>query len=97
VEEAIASALDSMPGLHLVLAGTTAAAFGSLPGRYPNRILMGDAGSSSWQEIGGDRLADEATENLRYLTELTTLMGFRGVSGRTGSELGRYGPVAAPS
>jgi hypothetical protein len=72
-----------MPGLHLVLAGTTAAAFGSLPGRYPNRILMGDAGSSSWQEIGGDRLADEAMENLRYLTELTTLMWFRGVSGRT--------------
>jgi hypothetical protein len=96
-EEAIASALDSVPGLHLVLAGTTAAAAGSLPQRYPNRILMGDPSSSPWQEIDGGRLAPEATENLRYLTELTTLMWFRGVSGRTGSELGRYDPVVATS
>jgi hypothetical protein len=97
VEEAIASAHDSVPGLHLVLAGTTAAAAGSLPERYANRILMGDPDSSPWQEIGGGRLADEATENLRYLTELTTLMWFRGVSGRTGSELGRYEPAIAAS
>jgi SAM-dependent methyltransferase len=96
-EEAIASSLDSVPGLHLVLAATTAAAAGSLPQRYANRILMGDPGSSQWQEIDGGRLAAEATENLRYLTELTTLMWFRGVSGRTGSELGRYEPVVATS
>jgi hypothetical protein len=80
-----------------VLAATTAAVAGSLPQRYANRILMGDPGSSQWQEIGGGRLAAEATENLRYLTELTTLMWFRGVSGRTGSELGRYEPVVATS
>ena len=58
---------------------------------------MGDPASSPWQEIGGGRLADDATENLRYLTELTTLMWFRGVSGRTGSELGRYEPAVAAS
>jgi hypothetical protein len=58
---------------------------------------MGDPSSSPWQEIDGGRLAAEATENLRYLTELTTLMWFRGVSGRTGSELGRYDPVVATS
>jgi SAM-dependent methyltransferase len=97
LKEAITSALDSVPGLHLVLAATTAAAAGSLPERYANRILMGDPGSSSWQEIGGGRLADEATENLRYLTELTTLMWLRAVSGRTVSELGRYEPVVAAS
>lgn len=94
-EGAITSALDAVPGLHLVLAGATAGAAGALCGRHSTRVLMGDPGSGLWQEIGDARLTDEATENLRYLTELTTLMWFRGVSGRTGSELGRYGPVPA--
>ena len=51
-EEAMASALDSVPGLHLVLAATTAAAAGSLPEHYANRVLMGDPGSS---RVAGDR------------------------------------------
>jgi SAM-dependent methyltransferase len=94
-EEAIASALDAVAGIHLVLAATTAEAAASLRDRYSKRILMGDPGSGRWHQIGQGSLMHEATENLRYLTELTTLLWLRGVSGRTGSELGRYGPAAA--
>jgi hypothetical protein len=90
-EEMIAAALEELPGLHVVLAESTARRAGSLCGRYPNRILIGKA-EGGWESIDDGRLADEATENLRYLTELTTLMWFRGLSGRSGAELGRYGP-----
>jgi SAM-dependent methyltransferase len=90
------AALDEQPGLHLVLAESTARRAGSLWSQHANRVLMGKTGGG-WRAIGDGRLADEATENLRYLTELTTLAWFRAVSGRSGDELGRYGRVAAAS
>jgi SAM-dependent methyltransferase len=95
-EETIAAALDELPGLHLVLAESTARRAGSLCSRYSNRILIGKTGDG-WQEIGDGRLAGQATENLRYLTELATLVWFRASSGRSGDELGRYGRLAAAS
>jgi SAM-dependent methyltransferase len=95
-QEMIAAALDELSGLHLVLAESTVRRAGSLCSRYSNRILIGNAGEG-WEAIAEGRLAEEATENLRYLTELTTLMWFRASSGRSGSELGRYGRLAAAS
>lgn len=95
-EEMLAAALDELRGLHLVFAASTAGRAGSLCSRYSNRILIGNAGEG-WEAIGDRRLVDEATENLRYLTELTTLIWFRASSGRSGSELGRYGCLAAAS
>jgi SAM-dependent methyltransferase len=87
-EEDAAAALDAVPGLHLVLANATARGAGSLCRRHPNRVLLGEP--EWWKELGDERLGDEATENLRYLTELSLLGWFRGTSGRSGEELGRY-------
>jgi SAM-dependent methyltransferase len=94
-EDAIATALDAVPGLHLVLAQSTAARADSLCVSYPNRVLIGDSGSGGRDQNADAPLAAEAAENLRYLTELTTLLWLRGTSGRAGSELGRYGVTAA--
>ena len=96
VPEELAGALDALPGLHLVFAASTAGRAGSLCSRYSNRILIGNIGEG-WEAIGDRRLVDEGTENLRYLTELTTLIWFRASSGRSGRELGRYGLLAPGS
>jgi SAM-dependent methyltransferase len=93
-EETVAAALDELPGLHLVLADSTASRASSLVSHYPNRLLAGGE-AAHWEAIGEGRPALEATENLRYLTELTTLIWFRASSGRSGGELGRYGRLAA--
>jgi hypothetical protein len=95
-EEMIAGGLDALSGLHLVFAASTAGRAGSLCNRYSNRILTGNT-REGWESTGDGRLVDEAAENLRYLTELTTLIWFRGSSGRSGSELGRYGRLPARS
>jgi len=93
-EEMLSASLEELPNLHLVLAGATAEQAGSLLERHPNRLLISQAGEA-WGEIHGGRLAEEATENLRYLTELATLTWFRADSRRSGAELGRYGQPAA--
>ena len=94
-ENAIATLLEALPGLHLVLAGSTASRAESLLLGYANRVLIGDSGTDRLDQNAEVRLIAEAAENLRYLTELTTLLWLRGTSGRTGSELGRYGVAAA--
>jgi SAM-dependent methyltransferase len=94
--ERIAGALDVVPGLHLVLARSTAGRAESLCSGYPNRVLIGDSGTGGRHPNVHVRLTAESAENLRYLTELTILMWLRGTSGRTGSELGRYGVAATP-
>ena len=81
----IESSLAALPSLHLVLAGPTAEAAADLWERYPERVLVGKAA-----ELRHGRLLEEATENLRYLTERTTLMWLRSTSGREERELGRY-------
>jgi hypothetical protein len=93
-EDILSAALDELPNLHLVLAEATARDAAFLSARHPNRLLIGHSGER-WREIHGGRLADEATENLRYLTELVTLGWFRAVSARSGGELGRYGRLPA--
>jgi SAM-dependent methyltransferase len=85
----IGSALDAVSGLHLALSRPTAERASELFERHPRRILLGGIDDSP---EGG--LTDEATETLRYLTELTTLMRLRGTSGKTGSELGRANRLA---
>jgi SAM-dependent methyltransferase len=85
VPREIGSALDVLPSLHLVLAGPTAEAAADLWERYPARVLVGKSA-----DLGHGRLVEEATENLRYLTERTTLMWLRSTSGREERELGRY-------
>jgi SAM-dependent methyltransferase len=88
-EASILEALERTEALHLVLSAPVAAGAEALFERHPTRVLIGEADRSN----GGDgRLADEATENLRYLTERTLLMWFRSTSGKTGSELGRSTP-----
>jgi SAM-dependent methyltransferase len=94
--EEIAAALDAVPGLHLVLGASAAGDRELLWDRYPNRVLIGDSDARRGEPNDGAQMTDEATENLRYLTELTILMWLRGTSGRTGSELGRYGVAATP-
>jgi SAM-dependent methyltransferase len=88
--ETIAAALDETPGLHLVLSARSAERAGALSERYPTRVLIGGSGQSADGPV-----LEEATENLRYLTERTSLMWFRGTSGKTASELGRWAPQAA--
>jgi SAM-dependent methyltransferase len=70
--EAIVSALDAVPALHLVLAGATAERAPELCARYPNRVVLGGLGDSLEHPPDG-RLIEESTENLRYLTERTIL------------------------
>jgi SAM-dependent methyltransferase len=94
--EEIAAALDAVPGLHLVLGASAAGDRELLWDRYPHRVLIGDSDARRGEPDDGAQMTDEATENLRYLTELTILMWLRGTSGRTGSELGRYGVAATP-
>lgn len=94
-EESVAAALESAPGLHLVLAAGTSERVASLWKRYPTRLLIGETGHAGGEELGHGQVLDEATETLRYLTERTTLIWFRGTSGRTGEELGRLSPLAS--
>jgi hypothetical protein len=88
--ETIAAALDETPSLHLVLSAGSAERARALSERYPTRVLIGGSGESA-----DEPLLEEATENLRYLTERTSLMWFRGTSGKSASELGRWTPEAA--
>jgi SAM-dependent methyltransferase len=88
-EEAIASALETTPGLHLVLAGSTAEGASALTERFPTRVLLGDVGDVSGEEAADGGLGEQATETLRYLTERTTLTWLRSTSGKAGGELGR--------
>jgi hypothetical protein len=89
-QDLILEALERTEALHLVLSAAAAKGAEALFERHPNRLLIGEA-----DHAGGDGLADDATENLRYLTERTLLMWFRSTSGKTGSELGRSVPQAA--
>jgi SAM-dependent methyltransferase len=83
--EAIEAALEAVPGLHLVLAGSTAAHAAELGEGFSTRVLLGDRGDESRD----GPLGEQATETLRYLTERTTLMWLRSTSGKAGRELGR--------
>jgi SAM-dependent methyltransferase len=91
----LARALDASPGLHLVLGPAAASNAGVLAESRPARMLLGGIERSGPVPFGDRPLLDEATENLRYLLERTTLIWLRASSGRTGIELGRYGPVTA--
>ena len=93
-EAPIASTLDAVPGLHLVLASSTAEAALSLFERYPARVLIGQTHESG-EGPGDGRLLLEATETLRYLTERTTLTLLRSTSGKSGAQLGRSTRLAA--
>ena len=88
-EASMLETLERTEALHLVLSTSAAQGAKALFDRYPTRMLIGEADRA---DGGKGRLADEATENLRYLTERTLLMWFRSTSGKTGSELGRSAP-----
>jgi SAM-dependent methyltransferase len=85
----LAGLLEETPGLHLVLAASTAQATGELAALHPSRILLGEIEADDEGPV-----VDEATETLRYLTERTTLVFLRSISGKTGNELGRSAPLA---
>jgi SAM-dependent methyltransferase len=87
-EASMLEALERNEALNLVLSASVAEGAEGLLRRHPTRVLIGEANRGD----GGGRLADETTENLRYLTERTLLMWFRSTSGKTGSELGRSTP-----
>jgi hypothetical protein len=72
----VASALDGTPGLHLVLSPATAAGATEVWERHPACLLIGGMAQLGDGPRAG-RLIDEATENLRYLTERTTLRRLR--------------------
>ncbi len=88
-ETPIIETLERMEALHLVLSAPVAAGAEVLLERHPTRVLIGETDRA---DGGEGRLAEEATENLRYLTERSLLMWFRSTSGKTGSELGRSTP-----
>jgi hypothetical protein len=71
----IAVAFDAVPALHLVLASSTAEGAAALWDRYPTRVLIAE--TDGLEPLGDGRLIEEATENLRYLTERTALMRLR--------------------
>ena len=81
--------LGATPGLHLVLATSTAGRANELIARHPTRILVGEVEADA-----EGRVIDESTETLRYLTERTTLMFLRSTSGKAGDELGRAARLA---
>ena len=72
-EDVVAAGIDSQPALHLVLAGPTAETAEGLCRRFPSRMLIGGLGVFGHEARDG-QLIEEATENLRYLTERVTLM-----------------------
>jgi SAM-dependent methyltransferase len=88
-DTSILETLKTTDALHLVLSVAAAEAAEALLERHPTRVLIGESDRANGAE---GRLADEATENLRYLTERTLLMWFRSTSGKSGSELGRSAP-----
>jgi len=57
----------------VVLAGPTAETAEGLCRRFPSRMLIGGLGVFGHEARDG-QLIEEATENLRYLTERVTLM-----------------------
>ena len=85
-DTSILETLERTEALHLVLSTSAAEGAEVLFERHPTRVLIGESGRAK----GGEgRLVEEATENLRYLTERALLMWFRSTSGKTGCELGR--------
>jgi hypothetical protein len=75
-EEAIASALESLPAMYVVLAAETAQASAALWAQHPNRVLIVEIADSGSEPVDG-RLIEKSAENLRYLTERAVLMEMR--------------------
>jgi SAM-dependent methyltransferase len=75
-KEILASAIEKLPALYVVLSAEAAEAATALCARHPTRVLI--AGKNDPGELPVDgRLIEESAENLRYLTERTTLIRLR--------------------
>lgn len=79
-ETMLSDLLDRLLPLHLVLAPETAAGAAELCYLHPSRILLAELERPRQASLDG-QLVDQATENLRYLTERTTLARLRATSG----------------
>jgi hypothetical protein len=75
-QEVLASAIEQLPALYVVLSAEAAEAAEALCARSPTHVLI--AGEADPGELPVDgRLVEESAENLRYLTERTTLIRLR--------------------